>query len=560
MNQSSHRARRCALDELVLLAGVLFAGLCARLPFLGLPSSDEWVHYAYMERLKAGRRSWKLLHFEVPTSVFVGIDGYPILLHLLLSFLPRTWWGMTGRLLNATYDLGTAILLYVFATLVFPQEHVAGIPISIVAVVLFLFSPLLYPSTSRLRGINARTFSLPLVTAYLIFAYMYLQVEAPDEFLPGWTWLLSMLFMGIVLFAASLFAVQVMFIFMFVLAAWYGEPILALMPLLSLLCCFPRVLQIRPMLGMHLHFKIWYMRNYKKGTSASIRTPFSAFMKFWANRRHVHYWFIYLTIQSSVAILLIGMPEIVWVLFKSPELLQEGSSPPILFGMAILSAGLVAFILTSLPYLCSLGQAERYMEYSLPFVSLIVASLLAQLPLEQGAGWLLLLLLIRIAGCALNLFQPNAGQALTNPIQVTADLAALCQWITKNSAEARILTVPVKICYVFGFLVYRGYLPMSVKYYYRLILRPGERGYEYFERDITADDGSGSEFIIARSPGEMSREYGLTHVLFEKRWIQSLPASSQYRPLAEDSSRIVYENSTYLVVQIDPEMGEYRLD
>lgn len=532
------------MSEYLLLSLVMMAGLAIRLPFSGMPANDSWVVLNHLEHLRTKR--W--LDYSIPNSVFLAKDGYPILLHFFLSRLPRKWWKFVGIFSNSAYDLITGLGIYILLnTIIEPATpNIAGMPSSVMAALLFLTAPILFPPTSRLRTVNSRTAGLPLVFLYLISIYLLLYSSTPNEYYQAGL-IFACVFMVIVMVALSMFAIQAIIFFSLVIAIGSWNLLPLAIPLVAILISTIPRLGLRPALGHHWNFKVWYWRNYKKGTFPALRNTLASFINACKNKQ-LGTWVQYFVVLNTLTATIIGFPillAISYVALKAPDELVSDSFST--YSCYVLLASIICFAMFSIPRFSFLGQAERYFEYSAPFAIILLVST------PSLANDTLIWSFILIHCCAIVVYGlvNQAHNFIGDYAQFPPTLLSLADWINEHAPNARILTNPVKYSYLISAMSYRGILSKKVSLYFRYALRKGETGYKYFEKDITSPHGDHSETFIKRDPFDMAKEYDLTHILLEKRHINQFNRNSGYRKLANDPKHITYENDEFLLLQFD---------
>ena len=525
---------------MLLLA--LAIGIAIRIPFLFLPSNDSWVALFHLERLRL--RSW--FDFTLQNSVFPARDGYPILLHLLVSRLPRRYWHAAGTALILSGDTLTAVLIYVTVMLHFggTPPDIAGLPAPIIAALLFLTCPVLFTPMSRLRTLNSRVTGLPLVTFFFLLIYLYLSSPMSAAWTPAI--LIAATLIAVVIYATSQFAAQVIVFFSVFLSLAYFDIGPALVVLSATgLCLIPR-LGLVPVLLHHRDFKIWYFRNYLKGTTAAERNSLASLRRTIRENRPAS-WLSYFTRLNTLTIALIGVPALWAVLLI--YVTEGGSildSPLGQFSWYVILASLACFLVVSLPAMSFLGQAERYFEYSAPFLAIA----LVIVPAFSIPAVIWSIFFLQVLGGALFFLATQPTFTRGRAALFSPNLLSIAEWITKNAPNARLLVNPVKYAYLLSVLAYRGLLPTAVRLYYRFALRPDEVGFAYFEKDITSPFDDSNETLVNRDPLEMREEYELTHLLLEKSHLPFFGEASPYRRLAEDSRSKLIENEEFVLVDL----------
>ena len=539
------------MDILILIFTFLFTSLL-RLAFGTVDNSDQWVSFWLIERQR--HRRW--ITYRARDSIVDGTFDYPSLQHLLISRLPKRSWGIAGRLTNIAYDLIIAACVYWLtwriSRVIAPDLTIASLSVPTAATILFLTTPALLPTTARLLAGNGRAMGMMWAVLYLILLQ--------EALLTGAWWLFAIaIILAQFVILTSMFAIQVALLFSISLAIYLLSPapliVAAAWILLGLI--LPAA-GTRPALLFMWNHKLWYLRNYRKGTTASERNRRRDVLQLPAQlftnpKKFIRFSTSKITpiiglLSAPLAFLLL----IVWLinpLFR--DLLDGRADTHVLLGIAL--ASIAMFALTSFPLLNSFGEAERYFEYSAYAFSVLGACLIARWEpsLRDSVFWLLLLghfSVICYNFLALRLTELWRARAPAPPA-----LEHLIAWCEQSIDAARILTVPCKLGFLLSARLNRGRSPRFFLYH-RFIQRPGEHGFQYCEQDTGGmveknDVWMESKEVFRRQPADLAREYNVTHFVIERKYIKGLMKTWGAEP-GDIFGPPIFENSGYLMYAV----------
>jgi hypothetical protein len=540
--------------ELLSLLLILSFGFMLRLSFSSAESSDDWVSFWLIQRQGGGR--W--LTYEVSDSMVRGIYGYPVLQHFIVSRFPEKYWEHTGRILNILYDLATALCVYGVTRWLSMQMGVtiliSGLDMAAVATLLFLTTPILLPVTARMRAIKARSMGLMLTTLYFCAMGIW-------SVTGGWHYLLAAVLIGQLIILSSMFALQVLVLFSCFLSLFFLSPVPTFIIIVTLIVGYylPKV-GTRESLRFMWHHKRWYVRNYEKGTTAAKRNslreilllPYYMVVDF---RKFLLLSFVKVT--PIIAIYSAPIPfalVVIWLVHKE-QWTSMAQVPYLAYAWGIVAASLVAFLLTSFKQLSFIGQAERYLEYSAPAFSLIFPFVLITYPEGTRTVMLWSLILIHIIFTFANFLFVKREAAEIRGGYVPGDLQEVVDWCTRKLNSARIATVPCKLGFLLSTIMGMK-VPGRYEFYYKFILRSNETGFRYYEEDTggyekVRDGWIESKEIFKATPHTLSKQYGATHLLINKKYEAGL--SKVWGGELDLFHRPVFENATYVVCTIQQE-------
>jgi len=459
---------------------VLFIAVSIRVLFIFTKSSDDYVHFWNFKYLKHTGWRW---HSEIHNSVLKGWRGYPLLNHKLISCFPEKYWGIVGRILNISYDCIVIIMAYFLTKYYFSHYDHAGMAASrtiseagIVAL-LTATSPILLPVTARVKAIGARTLGFLLsVMFYLLLGWwFYSQFHL----------LLLMAIIIIVLISfSSQFALQNL-VFTNILISIFMiniVPVLLFVPVIL----FAVILKKKSgLLRVYIH-KInhfsWYFRQADSGNTAinrnSLKDLISLPVLLFTDAKK----FIKIVLRESSYIIALYSVTSLFILigilikYRSFEIISSNIIFYYLF--SLVAASLILFLLTSQKKLQFLGQAERYFEYTIPYVSFLLVVLFVKynLPIE----YLVALLIFQIFVSLLLFF--SSLEKKNNTDQKDYHFSKLTQFLA-GLDNKNILTIPAKLSFKIASRLFAKH-----NYYYRFVNIAGDKGFRYMDEDFVRFD------------------------------------------------------------------------
>ncbi|MDY7110137.1 MAG: hypothetical protein SYC29_16020, partial [Planctomycetota bacterium] len=410
----------------------------------------------------------------------------------------------------------------------------------------------LLPTTSRLLAIKGRALGMMWVVLYLIALQQAMSTGA-------WWLYAAAILLGQAIILTSMFALQVAVFFSIFLSLYLLSPAPGLVAVGSIaLGLLLPGLGTRPALRFMWNHKRWYLRNYHKGTTASDRNRLRdvlalPVMLFTAPRRFIRLSTTKITPIIGVLSAPLAFVITVFVLAdpRLRALITGREDLNFLFGVTV--ASLLLFALTSFPLLSSFGQAERYFEYSAYAAGTLGAGLLAYWnpPARDSMFWIFLfghLGVIFYQFTAIRLNEIWRAEA-----QIPVALEEAIRWCDASLEKGRILTVPCKLGFLFSSRLNRKKKPRLL-FYHKFMQRPGERAFQYYEHDTGGMIEKNrvwmeSKEVFRRPPAELAREYGATHFIIERKYIDGLVRTWGAHPEALLGAPI-FENAGYVMYAV----------
>ncbi len=348
----------------------LFAALNVFLLRFNKPGSDHYFHISMIRAIKQNRHNFVLRHPQLCGQKY---NSYPILLHWLLSFLPSRFL-KRGRysaasvfiiILQVTFYLSFVLTAYPLLSICLDKQSYLLLAGLVYAT--FPFSYALW--NAKNTGISARGFGLVLGQCYLYSIWYYSITQN----------LYILLVSSIIAFLTligSQFAAQ-----MVILTA----------PVLTLLSGDLLYLVIPPAaLGIYFLTMPQYCINYCRGQfwHKYIFCLYLAPAFLWEHRYSIWRDFVYdiwaqrglrqrirYALNNPMISLFVGIPMIVLltiVICCNPTSRSTLLNSPATNSMlVIVLATVVVFLLTSFRRTRFLGEPERYVEFAIPFISVL---------------------------------------------------------------------------------------------------------------------------------------------------------------------------------------------
>ncbi|MBN1555737.1 MAG: hypothetical protein JXA11_13415 [Phycisphaerae bacterium] len=516
--------------ELLLI--LIAAGGLRALSLLS-PSSDEVIH---LWNVRFRRQHGNFRSQVLTDGVFEGRRGYPTLSHGIISLFPQRIWKPAGLGLNVFWDLVVIAVSWWFLSRI-EGPGIAGFSFATCAGLLIATCPLLIPVNPRMRSLGARTFGGMLCFGYFLAMGYGLLVH------PLWGGLVCVVF-GLLIVGGSQFGIQVMVFVSLTIAAvfphWLPVAVLAAVGIVA--WCVPW-LGLRDVLRFRKAHMAWYFRNQQKeGTAPATRNRLKDHLRFPVDLAlHPRKALLLVYYHSSILGLLVTLPMlsvgvILWGMRDfSATLLDD---PVRQYAAMVVLGTAVAFVLTSLPRLMFLGEAERYFEYSVPFLAMLFVYLAGTS--SNAAAWFWGMLGAQMFLCLVQLMisrrdARGAGRH-GEPVRYREELR---QFITAAPPH-RILTLPVKDSYEIS-----TWSDGRHRFYYRFIMLPRDtKRFAYMDEDCAT-------LSYPRTDLEHFRErYDVDWVVFDKTWLAKAESEGFSYPLERYPA--VWENDGFLIVSLFP--------
>lgn len=513
---------------------LLFAfNFVLRIAFSIVKSNDEYIHIWIIDRMAD-----KGYTYHVNNSLTGDFYGYPSLPHYIISKFPRKLWILVGSSLNAIYDCLGVVVVYLFSIYALTHGMIGlntgNIDIPFYTALIYGTTPVLFPVTARLKTFGGRTFGA-------LFSILYFLSLFPAMYQPiGWFVLIAAFFAFITI-VSSLFTTQSIIIVSVFMSACYLSPI----PLIAVAGGFVlgyvfRVFRLDQIIDFKYKHNRWYIGN-KKGTKAFARNSFNEYLLLPVYLFTQPKKFVDLIVNKLTLVIAVYSVPLLFVLIllfgMKPELYTVALQEPFLkYLLIVIGGGILAFILTSFKYLSQWGQAERYLEYSAPFVSILFVVLLARQ--EFGQQVFLYILLFQIMVILATFIFLQQREFFQNIKLSDRASAAIMSWLNKAPTDTRILTIPLKNSFSLASHVKNE----NVKFYYNFLCSK-DSGLEFMQEDSVTYNAPRSDFrhFVAK--------YGINTLVVETK----VAHKGKYKGVEYDFSklRIAEETPDYIVYHLD---------
>ena len=465
-------------------------------------------------RITEAQRGRRWLNFDVSHSIVHGTYAYPPLVYWLVSRLPRSLWTRARYWANYLADACSAVLVW-------GAIHVAApsLPaeVSLLAALAFALNPLLLPTVehARITAPNARSLGLLLNTLWIL---VLVACIARDDAriamaLVPLAWLVVL---------TSQFGMQTMVGLTVLMTLFTGNvwPLAALVGATVTGWLIPG-LGIRAVLRHKFAHWRWYrtvqrtivnvvslrarpLRVRVAAFMAAIRHPMRDGMAFGHALQTSPWW----KVAAGAVPLAVSLAFAMQAGVPGAAL-----GDPVLRAFALVTAAsFVLFLLTLVPALLFLGEAERYVEHSLAALTLTSVLLLVHLPAVAVASVTLSLVLV-LAICAAQLAHrqwPAAQSLLQYPQGGFAEERALLKALIGTGRPVRIATVPVKSAFLFHDLLLDAAEPGSerVSFYFQHVLQARDDRFRYL-----LDDTSDGYTYVRGDLAALVSKYGINFVI-----------------------------------------------
>jgi len=542
--------------EKVLFVSITVFGILLRLLYSLSSASDENVTFWLIKRQEKSR--W--VNYDVPDSIIEGFYGYPVLIQFLVGKLPSGVQVILGRIFNILPDVLIGIALYIIAKIYYNSFGLLTLTNSLmilkpelIVTFFYLSSPVLLPSTSRMKTIKGRSWGGLFVFFYLIFVFYFLESHK-------YIFLLPIIFLGLLIILTSLFAFQVLILFTLFLScievSFYPVLTLALVFIISFV--FPKIKAKEPII-FFLNHKIWYWRNYSKGTTASPRRNLRnlVLLPYYLFKRPALFCRLIYN-ELPPAIFILSMPELIIILFlllkKGNLFIYFAAMPIFSFSWKVVLISVVIFMFVCFRRLSFMGQAERYSEYSIPFLSLLVPYFYyKEFGYTTALNLLAVLMLLHVLVIMSNFLYDNKALLFQREPEKDEDVNEMLNWMINNNVGGEnIFTIPVKLGFQLSYLAQESNVSSNLKFYYKFIKKNGEWGFKYYEEDTGGlVEGLGglerSKEVLKIGPERLRKQYNAGHILIDKSYLGGL--REEWGDFII-KNKVAHENGQYLLVEM----------
>ncbi|GJQ64336.1 MAG: hypothetical protein SCALA702_33890 [Melioribacteraceae bacterium] len=502
------------------LITILLIALLLRIMFGTLESSDDWASLWYI----MNQRGKKWLNFYAEDTVNGGRRGYPVLQHFIISKFPEKNWKVVGRFFVISYDF----LMAALAVFMLYELQSAGV-ISFsdndylyygIFAGLLLISPVMMPSTARMQAVNARTLGMLLTVLYFYFLG---KVVVFDNyfFIP------VVLAVGYLIILSSQFGIQVFLFFSIIISVFLLNPV----PFLFMAFIVGTSFLFKgfgsyEVLTFNINHKRWYFSNFNAGTTASNRNKLKEFILapiylFIKTTRFFQLLMrdnsVFIAIYSMIPLWYLG-----YLLYENQGVYNSiASNGLIYYYFALLIAGLITFLLTTIRSFSFLGQSERYFEYSLIYTLIVLFFVLDQLKIWEYSKLTTVLHINLLWILGVFIFVYNERRKSKKSSEESS--AELVEFIYTNCDESRIAIIPLKMSHYISYRLRLKKKKKNIKFYYRFSLLKRDKGFKIYQNEIGGSirGNKNISIDIFKMPlADIKERYQLTHILIQNSYMK----------------------------------------
>ncbi|MEE4354213.1 MAG: hypothetical protein V2J25_15235 [Desulfatiglans sp.] len=483
----------------------------------------------------------KKLDYKVDNSIFPGTRAKPKLVSFIVSRFPSKYWGFVGYAINIGSDIVLIVLVYILSDGLFHKhlpinEAYYIFPPAFWVSLLFSTMPILFPITARLVSIKERTFGCLL--CFIYFVLFGLGFIGGDYYFFFFNIIVANL-----IILSSTFALQYLVFTSVFLSLLYFNFIPVLILAISVLIgtFFIRNLGIYNILTRTIAHYRWYSKN-PKGTTAFGRnnlkdmllTPVYLFsnLKKFMNQ---------VTQKNSFIIASYSIPSLLLILFyyvTEVDIYHQVAGNEILkYINNIMFSSILIFLITSLKPFLFLGQAERYFEYSSPFIAVLFVFIVISIKGIYLSKIILTVLCFQLCIILFNFIFPNRlklWELISNPLG-RENLKEIADVIKNMSNSLNILTIPAKLSFALSYSINND----DYKFFHNFVYRKGS-GFTYMEND----------FLIYNYPrpdfGYFKERYAIDVVVLENKVLELANVGSQYSGFVDNLNKL-YENEEFTI-------------
>lgn len=504
-----------------------------RIPFTMGRTGDEWISNYIIEQQRR-----KPLTCELPDAVKEGsFFGYPPLFFWLVTLFPRRASTRWGILLGLFFDAVLAVILFGLAFAYCSQLGFGSnrsYEIAVLVGMLYSTSPLLMPAHARLAGIKARTFGSFLFFLYFIFLGLGMLKHPAFH---G-----AALVAGVLTIWGAQMALQgLAFGSLFLAILLFDPRPLAVYAAVLLIGWFLPFGPGKPVLRMRIAHMWWYRRNMKYSGVVERRNRLKDLLSLPADLlRNFRKALATITANNSILILLTGMftlPVFISFWWLTPLGDTVSSDPALRYSWAISLAMAGASVLTSTRPFLYLGEAERYMEFALPFFSfLFVVSLRDVIDTPV----MILLIAAQLTLTTMNFcywmhnwFNQTWGELENDPHML--DVIKALESQKRTGAELRVVAYPSKLSYQIACMA-----PQLGARFVHLWMCEKSGGLRDMENDFP-------EYFFPRKDLDFyHRKYGVSLCVLGTNYLN--PPGGQFTQIG--GFPVLYQNKKYAILRL----------
>ena len=328
----------------------LFFRSLVRIFFPKLIDFDTYFHLFLIDYIRKNGIS-NLIETERFIKPF-GLN-YPWMVHFIFSLFPKKWDSFLEKFFNPILDSLFVVVLYIFIYYVTGLNEKA-----LYGSLLYIFTPATFSilgTGPRIKSFTPRLFGEIVGSLTLIFEYLYLEMGS-------FIFLFIAIFFASLVFLASKFSLQAL-VFINVFIILFTQDLYLLSVIIGgfvLAIIYSKGKYLDILKQQLIHLKWYFIQNLKWKMAVSNRNSIKVFINL-LKEKNIKGIISYLLFENSFFILIYKIPIVLFVLFY----LDFDSILDI-----FIVSGLIIFIISSLKWFLFIGEAERYINYILPFIVL----------------------------------------------------------------------------------------------------------------------------------------------------------------------------------------------
>tara|TARA_Y100000591_G_scaffold332606_1_gene370639 strand:+ start:1220 stop:2725 length:1506 start_codon:yes stop_codon:yes gene_type:complete len=426
-----------------------------------IQNSDEWQveYYLFIQNKK-----W--INTKVIRSIKDGYMGMPFFFYFLISKISKKVIIRYKKYIGIFFDIIVCYSIYFLSQVYLKVENNISL---LLCLLIFVTSPALHALTARLDSLKARSFGLFLSFLYMISLY--------EVTLGNYYFILPSILFIYITFISSSFSMQFC-IFSTIILAFIYLDIFILIPLLGLLIIgLLSGSGVKEVFYHKINHYLWYFNNYE-GTTAEGRNNIKDFLSlpfllFFRKKKFLKIFFK----KNSFILLFLNSPSLILVIFFLQNADTHQYSPFYLYCYNIIIASFIIFFVTSLKPFLFLGQAERYFEYTLPFIVLYI---MHNYLYEHFVLLNLIIVIFQILIIFIYFYIKNKKTKNSYSFLNDEELKKIVKNITSKNKKINVLCIPIKFAFKFFFLTKN-----NIYFYFPWIMKNFKiDGFQYMKNDL----------------------------------------------------------------------------
>ncbi len=336
-----------------------------------LRGSDHFYHLGLINGIKYNHNKFLAHHPDIIDDKYFA---YPQFFHFLLSLLPRRSYERYYDLISFSITALAFFMYFIFLFTIYPflEMDASFTTFSFFSLLIYVFTPFSYAVwNAKNRGLSVRGFGLLCGQFYLYFIIWYYFYDNP-------LFLIGVFLIGFITIVSSQFAFQFVLFSSPIFVALYQNLIFIAVPIFAFLLFYLIMPNIcKNYIKGQLNRKKIY---YKFIAPFRFKTSIWRYLvwDFWKNLKNNYKQALGNLYYNSLISVFVGFPflPVLFVsLLRSKEIKEIVLTNSITTLSIPVVVSLIIFILTSFKKTRFLGQPERYIEFVIPFVSILSVQL-----------------------------------------------------------------------------------------------------------------------------------------------------------------------------------------